>query len=105
MTLVYRRMSLLERAWRAQWGELLAYGALLRNFGADVWDWFRYRALEQTFARARYFGCSALGRTPDPRYSSPFQPRGVVEPLLWLLHLDRVPRANQPFVLTPHIQE
>ncbi len=48
------------------------------------------RALEQTFATVRYFGCSALGRMPDLRNTKPFRAAGVAEPLLWLLGLDRV---------------
>jgi hypothetical protein len=43
------------------------------------------RALEQKFTRLRYFACTALGRLPDPRDTRPFEPRGVAEPLLWLL--------------------
>ena len=43
------------------------------------------RALEQKFTRLCYFACTALGRMPDPRDTRPFEPRGVAEPLLWLL--------------------
>ncbi len=46
------------------------------------------RTLEQRFAGVRYFGCTALGRAPDPRNTSPVRPAGVAEPLLWLLGLD-----------------
>jgi hypothetical protein len=43
------------------------------------------RALEQRFSQVGYFACSALGRLPDRRTPSAFQPIGVAEPLLWLL--------------------
>lgn len=43
------------------------------------------RALEQKFATVRYFACSALGRMPDLRNTSPFQPVGVAEPFQWLM--------------------
>jgi hypothetical protein len=43
------------------------------------------RALEQRFATVSYFACSALGRMPDLRNPTAFQPIGVAEPLLWLL--------------------
>jgi len=43
------------------------------------------RALEQKFATVRYFACSALGRMPDLRDTSPFRPIGVAEPIQWLL--------------------
>ncbi len=43
------------------------------------------RSLELTFSNVRYFACTALGRLPDLRNASPFQPKGVVEPLMWLL--------------------
>jgi len=54
------------------------------------------RALEQKFTRLRYFACTALGRLPDPRDVRPFEPRGVAEPLLWLLDAaDPGTRANR----------
>lgn len=42
--------------------------------------------LEARCTRVRYFTCSSLGRMPDgtPR---PFEARGVLEPLLWILGL------------------
>ena len=43
--------------------------------------------LEMKFSRVRYFACSALGRVPEARDTRAFQPKGVVEPLLWLLNL------------------
>lgn len=43
------------------------------------------RLLEQKFKNVRYFACSAMGRMPDLRDTSPFQPDGVEQPLLWLL--------------------
>lgn len=43
------------------------------------------RELEMKFSNVRYFACTALGRLPDFRNASPFQPKGVVEPLMWLL--------------------
>jgi Double-GTPase 2 len=45
------------------------------------------RELEMKFSRLRYFSCSALGRLPELRDTKPFQPRGVTEPLLWLLDM------------------
>ena len=45
------------------------------------------KVLEQRFAHVRYFGCSALGRIPKPGDRQPFEPRGVAEPLFWLLRL------------------
>jgi len=47
------------------------------------------RALEQKFSTVRYFACSALGRVPDPRDTSPFQPVGVIDPFLWMMGLNR----------------
>jgi hypothetical protein len=43
------------------------------------------RLLEQKFGNLRYFACSALGRTPDRRNTSAFQPVAVEQPVLWLL--------------------
>lgn len=43
------------------------------------------RSLELMFSNVRYFACTALGRLPNLRDASPFQPKGVVEPLMWLL--------------------
>lgn len=40
--------------------------------------------LEERCQTVRYFACSALGRMPDVT-GEPFQPRGVLEPLIWLL--------------------
>jgi hypothetical protein len=42
--------------------------------------------LEARFERVCYFGASALGRLPDPTDESPFEPRGVLAPLVWLGH-------------------
>ena len=42
--------------------------------------------LEARFERVYYFGASALGRLPDPMDESPFEPRGVLAPLVWLGH-------------------
>jgi hypothetical protein len=43
------------------------------------------RALEQKFRHVAYFTSSALGRIPSLKDVRPFEPRGVVEPLVWLL--------------------
>jgi len=43
------------------------------------------RDLEMNFTTVRYFACTALGRLPDLRNVKPFQPVGVVAPMLWLL--------------------
>jgi len=40
--------------------------------------------LEARCARVRYFTCSSLGRMPDST-TRPFEARGVLEPLLWIL--------------------
>jgi hypothetical protein len=42
------------------------------------------RMLEERFADVAYFGATALGRLPDPKDASPFRPRGVLAPLVWL---------------------
>ncbi len=42
--------------------------------------------LETRCARVRYFTCSSLGRMPDGT-SRPFEARGVLEPLMWILGL------------------
>lgn len=47
------------------------------------------QTIEQKFSNVNYFACSALGRDPDTPDSSPFEATRVVEPLLWLLGLDR----------------
>ncbi len=44
------------------------------------------RLLRQHFTHIRYFACSALGRSPQPGDSRPFQGHGVLEPLLWILN-------------------
>jgi hypothetical protein len=46
------------------------------------------RALEQKFSNIQYYACSALGRSAAFGNNSAFQPRGVLEPLLWLLKLE-----------------
>jgi Double-GTPase 2 len=43
------------------------------------------RTIEQHFKQVGWFAASALGRMPDPQDSTPFSPRGAVEPLLWIL--------------------
>ncbi|WP_381562117.1 hypothetical protein [Streptomyces eurythermus] len=57
------------------------------------------QALENTFARYRYFGVSALGRsaTPEARVADTgIQPYRVADPLLWLLsEFGAVPRAGR----------
>ena len=45
------------------------------------------RALEQKFEKVSYFASSPLGRLPDLRNTSAFQPVGVIEPFAWLLGL------------------
>lgn len=44
-------------------------------------------ALENDFARIRYFSCSSLGRAPDGS-GQPFVAERVLPPLLWLLGLE-----------------
>jgi len=53
----------------------------LLKLGADD----SVRLLEQKFNHVKYFACTAMGRTADPRDASPFRPAGVEQPLLWLL--------------------
>jgi hypothetical protein len=44
------------------------------------------RTLHRDFKEVRYFACSALGRSPTAGPSSlPFEPVGVLRPLVWLL--------------------
>jgi hypothetical protein len=45
--------------------------------------------LESRFPRVGYFGVSALGRLPTPEDRSPFRPRGVLAPLVWLCYQTR----------------
>lgn len=66
-----------------------AFGAALARTPArellERWDQQALlRQLERRFARVGFFACSALGRTPGPRAGA-FEPRGVREPLEWLL--------------------
>jgi len=42
------------------------------------------RLFESSFIDVRYFGVTALGRPADPQNNSPFTPRRVLEPLIWL---------------------
>ncbi|MFD9858823.1 TRAFAC clade GTPase domain-containing protein [Streptomyces alboflavus] len=57
------------------------------------------QSLENTFARYRYFGVSALGRsaTPEARVAATgIQPYRVADPLLWLLsEFGSVPKAGR----------
>jgi len=66
-----------------------AFGGALAGAPArellERWDQHALlRQLERRFARVGYFACSALGRTPGTRPGA-FEPRGVREPLEWLL--------------------
>lgn len=45
--------------------------------------------IEQDFGPVRYFSSSALGRLPE-RSSEPFRPRGVIDPVLWVLESNGV---------------
>jgi hypothetical protein len=61
--------------------------------------------IEGKFERVSYFASTALGRSFDSSDSSPFRPRGVLEPLLWLCHVtgalsegSPVERARRNFV-------
>ncbi|MFD7500707.1 hypothetical protein [Streptomyces sp. NPDC059850] len=65
-----------------------------------VWDGVAIdQSLENTFARYRYFGVSALGRsaTPEARVADTgIQPYRVADPLLWLLsEFGSVPKAGR----------
>lgn len=55
------------------------------------------RAVEAEFSQVEWFGCSALGRIPTEGDRRAFQPRGAVEPLLWLLARRGVVPAQRPF--------
>lgn len=46
------------------------------------------RDLHLQFSEVKFFACSALGRIPDGENPVPFEPVGILEPMLWLL--DRV---------------
>lgn len=48
------------------------------------WDAGVVHELETRCARLRFFACSALGRMPDDS-AAPFEARGVLEPMLWIL--------------------
>jgi hypothetical protein len=54
------------------------------------------RALEQKFSNIQYFSCSALGRSPDFRNTTPFHPNGVLEPFFWILDLKEPAAGKQP---------
>lgn len=65
-----------------------AFSARCRESLERLGEEHSIRALELKFSNIRYFSCSALGRMPDARNTSPFQPVGVKEPFFWLLGLD-----------------
>lgn len=48
------------------------------------------RAIDLEFKRVNWFACSALGRTPVEGDNRPYEPRGVLEPMLWLLEQNGV---------------
>ena len=58
--------------------------------------------LESRFSRIHYFACSALGRLPQGA-AGEFQPRGVLDPLLWIFsEVDQeiptgLPPSTKPF--------
>lgn len=53
------------------------------------------RDLHLQFEHVRFFSCSALGRMPDERNHRPFEPVGVLEPLLWVLGTLNVVNSTQ----------
>jgi hypothetical protein len=55
------------------------------------------RAIETEFKQVRWFGCSALGRIPDAADRTAFEPKGAIEPLLWLLSRRGVVPARRSF--------
>jgi hypothetical protein len=63
--------------------------ALSRLGGDDT-----VRLLEQKFKNVRYFASTAMGRMPDLRDASPFQPAGVEQPVLWLLGQAATPSSR-----------
>lgn len=58
------------------------------------------RDLEFQFKNVGYFACSALGRMPDSADTRPYEPIGVLEPLLWLLGEAGVVGVRQELVRT-----
>ncbi len=60
------------------------YRAVLDKLGAGA----SIRALELKFVEVQYFGCTALGRSPDLRNIARFEPVGVIEPILALSRID-----------------
>ncbi len=54
------------------------------------------RSIEQDFKQAGWFSVSALGRMPDRANTTPFQPRGALAPLLWILAQRDVHPSSDP---------
>ena len=54
------------------------------------------RAIENYFSKIEYFACSALGREASTDNRAPFQARGVLEPLVWILSGKRSREAAVP---------
>jgi hypothetical protein len=73
--------------------------ALCRNAISKLGDSTSIRSLELKFSTIRYFACTALGRMPELRNRSPFQPKGVIEPFLWLLGAKTQAASRKPRVL------
>ncbi len=90
LAVVLSKCDVLSDADRQKLGSPESAGAsarcreLLARLGAAN----ELRALEHRFAHVRYFACTALGRPASPQRPEPFQARGVIEPMLWLLGLN-----------------
>lgn len=73
-----------------QWGDVgLDESARIRAWLANS-EPHLLRVLETRFADLRFFAVSALGHSPQP--GRPFVPRGVAEPMAWLLSTRRALR-------------
>jgi len=62
-----------------------------------LWEWGAggaMQTIEKRFSNVRYFACSALGRTPSEKNTSPFSSYGVLNPLLWILKGTDLPKAT-----------
>lgn len=55
------------------------------------------RSLEHEFGTVGWFAASALGRLPSDQDGSAFEPRGAVEPMLWLMERNGIRPAEAPF--------
>lgn len=62
------------------------YSSRVRSFLKHEGLGMLARIIESRFPRVAYFGVSSLGRSRKDEDQSPFEPRGVLAPLLWLCY-------------------